>query len=502
MNKLDLIAMSFKNLAKRKIRTCLTILSVIIGATSIIVMVSLGVALDEKFNEEIASLGNITTIRLNGYDDKIEKADIEKIQKISNISAVSPTISMYDLKLVFDDKYVGSFEVVGLDAASMKEFGYEVEEGRLLDESDKNKYHIVFGSNTIYKYVGSFEVVGLDAASMKEFGYEVEEGRLLDESDKNKYHIVFGSNTIYNFLKKGKAFPWYQYVDSPEDIEKAYKADVLNGRLKIYTDQNFGLKKEYQSENGNNANHKTFSANAVGILKQSDSWELKHQIFMSFEAVEKIQKEIAKAIGNTQKPQANQKKGYKNVLVKVDSFENVESAISEIKKVFEQNKKQIGVYSEAEYIQSSKRLTSMVQAFLGAIGSISLFIAAIGITNTMIMSIYERTKEIGIMKVIGARVSDVKRIFLLEATLIGFIGGFVGVLFSYFISYILNKFGVLLVGNILGGGIGNTVPKISSIPLWLASLSLLFTSLIGLIAGYLPARKVVKIEALKAIKSE
>lgn len=458
MNKLDLIAISFKNLAKRKIRTCLTILSVIIGATSIIVMVSLGVALDEKFNAEIASLGNITTIKLYGYDDKIEKSDIEKIQKIPNITAISPTISMYDLKLVFDDKYVGSFEVTGLDSTSMKEFGYEVEEGRLLDESDKNKYH-----------------------------------------------IVFGSNTIYNFMKKGKAFPWYQYVDSPEDIEKAYKADVLNGRLKIHTDQNFGLKKEYQSgngNNGNNANNKTFSVNAVGILKQSDSWELKHQIFMSFEAVEKIQKEIEKANGNTQKPQANQKKGYKNVLVKVDSFENVEAVISEIKKIFEGNKKQISVYSEAEYIQSSKRLTSMVQAFLGAIGSISLFIAAIGITNTMIMSIYERTKEIGIMKVIGARVSDVKRIFLLEATLIGFIGGFVGVLFSYFISYVLNKFGVLLVGDILGVGIGNTLPKISSIPLWLASLSLLFTSLIGLIAGYLPARKVVKIEALKAIKSE
>lgn len=454
MNKLDLIIMSFKNLTKRKIRTCLTILSVIIGATSIIVMVSLGVALDEKFNEEIASIGSITTIRLNGYDDKVEKSDIEKIQKLANVVAISPLIRMNSLRLIFDNKYVGSFDVTGINPSTMQNFGYEIGEGRLLDASDENKYS-----------------------------------------------IVFGDKTIYNFMKKGKGTPWYEYIEAPDEIEKAYKADVLNGKLKIHTNRYFGAKKEFQSRGDNKAKHKTFSANAVGILKESDDWEIKHQLFMPFESVEKLQKEIEKANGNTQKkPQSNEKKGYQDVLVKVNSFENVEGVIDEIKAIFETNKKQVSIYSEALHIQSSKRLTSMVQAFLGAIGSISLFIAAIGITNTMIMSIYERTKEIGIMKVIGAKVSDIKQIFLLEATLIGFIGGFIGVLFSYFISYLLNKFGVFVVGDLLGGGGGPT--KISSIPLWLASLSLLFTSLIGLIAGYLPARKVVKIEALKAIKSE
>ncbi len=108
------------------------------------------------------------------------------------------------------------------------------------------------------------------------------------------------------------------------------------------------------------------------------------------------------------------------------------------------------------------------------------------------------------MKVIGAKVSDIKTLFLLEATLIGFIGGFIGVLFSYLISYLLNKFGGIVLGNILNGGIGMGMgmQKISSIPIWLASGSLIFASLIGLLAGYLPARRVVKIEALKAIKAE
>ena len=62
----------------------------------------------------------------------------------------------------------------------------------------------------------------------------------------------------------------------------------------------------------------------------------------------------------------------------------------------------------------------MVQGVLGGIGAVSLFVAAIGITNTMMMSIYERTKEIGVMKVIGCSLKNIRQMFLLEAAFIGF----------------------------------------------------------------------------------
>ena len=80
----------------------------------------------------------------------------------------------------------------------------------------------------------------------------------------------------------------------------------------------------------------------------------------------------------------------------------------------------------------------MIQGILGGIGAISLLVAALGITNTMIMSIYERTKEIGIMKVIGANLEDIRKMFLLEAGMIGFIGGVAGIIISYILSLLMN----------------------------------------------------------------
>ena len=75
----------------------------------------------------------------------------------------------------------------------------------------------------------------------------------------------------------------------------------------------------------------------------------------------------------------------------------------------------------------------------GVLGGISLLIAAIGITDTIIMSIYERTREIGVMKVLGAKLRDIKNLFLFEAAMIGLIGGIVGLGLSLGVSKIINK---------------------------------------------------------------
>ena len=85
-----------------------------------------------------------------------------------------------------------------------------------------------------------------------------------------------------------------------------------------------------------------------------------------------------------------------------------------------------------------KKQFAMVQAVLGGIGAVSLFVAAIGIANTMMMSIYERTKEIGVIKVLGCSLRNIKQMFLLEAAFIGFIGGLVGNILSFLISFVIN----------------------------------------------------------------
>ena len=147
------------------------------------------------------------------------------------------------------------------------------------------------------------------------------------------------------------------------------------------------------------------------------------------------------------------------------------------------------------------------QMMLGGLGAISLLVAAIGIANTMIMSITERTREIGILKALGCFLSDIKKEFLLEAAAIGFIGGSAGILLSLLISRIMNYVSQNAgLGDSLTGGAGLGDPSgasavMSVIPPWLALFALLFSVFIGVAAGYYPSNKAVKISALEAMKA-
>lgn len=152
-------------------------------------------------------------------------------------------------------------------------------------------------------------------------------------------------------------------------------------------------------------------------------------------------------------------------------------------------------YSNAEWVQSSQQSMATIQMVLGGIGAVSLFVAAIGITNTMMMSIYERTKEIGVMKVLGCDLRNIRSLFLMEAGFIGLIGGIIGLGLSFAISTVINKLAATSQEYMITSGI-------SYIPFWLIGLSLLFAILVGMVAGFFPARRAMKLSPLAAIRNE
>ncbi|OYO43015.1 hypothetical protein CG709_20645 [Lachnotalea glycerini] len=180
---------------------------------------------------------------------------------------------------------------------------------------------------------------------------------------------------------------------------------------------------------------------------------------------------------------------YSQAYVKVDEMNNVLTVQKQIKEMgFEAT-------SNAEYLKTMQKQYRSIQAVLGGIGAVSLFVAAIGIANTMMMSIYERTKEIGIIKVLGCGLSNIRTMFLAEAAFIGFIGGFFGLILSYLISFIINKF--------LAGMYGYTdTQTLSYIPLWLPLVALVFAILVGMLAGFFPALRAMKLSPLAAIRNE
>ena len=170
----------------------------------------------------------------------------------------------------------------------------------------------------------------------------------------------------------------------------------------------------------------------------------------------------------------------------VDSIENVTEVQNTINSMGYQ------ASSNAEWVQATQAQYRNVQLVLGGIGAVSLLVAAIGITNTMMMSIYERTKEIGIMKVLGCDLRNIQMLFLLEAAYIGLIGGVVGLAFSYGISALINR---------VVQSMGNTM-TLSYIPPWLALLSLVFAILVGMVSGFFPSLRAMRLSPLAAIRSE
>ena len=133
---------------------------------------------------------------------------------------------------------------------------------------------------------------------------------------------------------------------------------------------------------------------------------------MNLKALEEIIKEDQRATG--QRPSRNgQEDQYSSIRVKARDINQVESIQQQIKDMGYQTS------SLSDILESMQKQSRTIMAILGAIGAVSLLVAAIGIANTMMMSIYERTKEIGIIKVLGADISDIQKLFLLEAAMIG-----------------------------------------------------------------------------------
>ena len=135
-----------------------------------------------------------------------------------------------------------------------------------------------------------------------------------------------------------------------------------------------------------------------------------------------------------------------------------------------------------------------------AFAATSLVVSLIMIGIITYISVLERTREIGIMKVLGCVLRDIRKLFLLESALIGFLGGIVGIGFSYLISTLMNNAGIsfLNIGWYSSAGPSN----ISIIPIWLALAAIAFASLVGIMSGFYPAVRAMRLSPLEAIRNE
>ncbi|MDE7324679.1 MAG: ABC transporter permease [Lachnospiraceae bacterium] len=440
----DLIKMGLRNLGRRKARTALTVIGVVIGTISIMLMVAIGQGLNYNFEQQIMQNGSMTIITIytnswapdsdgnyQQYKQKLDDGLVKQIREIDHVRAVSPVIEK-SLQLMCGKYYTWS-QLRIMDCSTWADFGFP----------------------------------------------ELESGSY--PTPENNEVVVYGFNVLSDFS-------YYQ-----GRVRKTKEIDLARDRLSFKFD-------DYWEENtGSGKRQFNYVIRNYGKIAECDDWMYSYYCYMDLDFYKKLYKEYAYTLSA-----ANRKKAlkaleeYQSIQINVDSMKNVTKVQEEIEALGYRTE------SDMQYIQPMLDTSAMLQKVFLAIGAVAFVVAAINIANTMIMSIYERTKEIGIMKVLGCYIRDIKKLFLFEAGIIGFIGGVMGVGLSYLFAHLLNKYGGKFLGSLtsLIGGSAQEGAAYCMIPFWLPFMALVVAIMVGVFSGYLPARRATKISAIEAMKSE
>ena len=451
MRFLDLLTMSINNLRRRKVRTALTVLGVVIGTASVVVMVSLGIGLNALMMEMYSSYGSMTAIEIYNYgnngnngtsDNPLYLTDdtVKEFLRIPHVTSASPVLETN--VILKQGVYETNTSINGVTREFMEQI--PLGQGKLPDPKS-TEMEFIYGNAIVQWFQNSKTGKGY---------WDTQELPDIDYMNKPMF-VIFDTDAYYQSRSGGSG------DGTPVKAPKKYlirTAGVVEGGIDDYNSYAYGV--------------------------YTDIDQLKTQL-------KKIYKK------NPIPGQPTNKKGkpysyfiYNQAYVYVDDMENVTTVQKAITDMgFQAN-------SQMEWIEQSQQTYNMIQLVLGGIGAISLFVAAIGIANTMMMSIYERTKEIGVIKVLGCDLRTIRNMFLLESGFIGFMGGVIGVAISYGIGFIMNHF--LGIGQIMTGQAGN----ISRIPLWLAAAAVVFAIFVGMAAGFFPSLRAMHLSPLAAIRNE
>lgn len=484
MKKIDIARISLGNFGRRKTRSILSVLGVVIGTASIVVMMSLGIAMNVSFNEQLDRYGNMTQINVSaGYNSetgeqkKLDEKALEQISAIEGVTAITPTVGLSGK--MFSGKYQNYAQITGINLEFLKALGTDVDRGRMLTEQDISsgkRIYCVMGASVPF----NFEKPQRTSGGGMSWGGAAS---IPDGADVPDGGWAYGG-VIYdeNGKEVGTYLPEIDPLDESTNIK--YTFDWSYGES--YPGQTLGTTKKA----------KLYTVETVGILKRGGN---DYVTYIDLNTAMSIKKEMEKWQNSQSGGTATAKKSeasYDEILVLAKDIQQTMDVTKAIQALG------YNAYGNADWINQQQETQKMLQTVLAGIGAVSLLVAAIGIANTMIMSIYERTREIGIMKVIGCYLKDIRTMFLIEAGFIGLFGGMAGVLLSYGVSALLNW--AASGGNNVLGSLGiasGSGSALSVIPFWLAALAIVFAIFIALVSGFFPARRAMRLSALEAMKN-
>jgi acetoin utilization transport system permease protein len=325
-------------------------------------------------------------------------------------------------------------------------------------------------------FTGDHDLIVTDFIEEGKVNFELQEGRLPQKSNE----VVVGSH-------------FAEYLIDQQDASE-------DGEFTVYEGQLIGEQFIYKiGDDKGELIEEEIPLTIVGIGKKpAKDWEQDRKVYADASIIPELEKiyyaHVDKLIDGH--PDA-QRLFYGNVNVYADKLENVKTVSTALKD------DGYSVYSISDELDQLDVFFLALKAGLVFVGTIAILIASIGIFNTMTMAVTERTREIGVMKAIGANPKLIQRLFLMESAWIGIVGTVLAVVISYGVSIVSNYVLPIIVTAALGEeDFGNMNVTFSVIPWQLVVIASTISISVAMISGWRPARKATKIDVINALRQE
>ncbi len=492
MSFYDILRLSLRNLREARLRATLTSMGVIVGVAVIVTMVSFGLGLQRNllsrfkaldlFNEIRVFGKNVFAMAVSGVDPKLKRdtnpgdrrgpalrpdknpsrilddAAIAEIEKIPGVAYVEPDIGF--TAFVRSNGRVLPLSVAGVSVPTLSSRFKDFAAGKMLSQPD-----------------GDVAVVG--EVFIESFGFQKPE-------DAVGQTIEFLTTPD----KKDNGSPNARAAGDEEQSGLSFFGIPLEDENSGAGDntvvaRTFHISGILKAEPKNQGPAGLMSNASIYIpVHAAHEWASKHPNPMGEVALA-----LARQSGQLKQSESE---GYFSAVIRV----NDPVVLTEVRKRL--TEMGFGSFSIVDQLEQIRTVFLIIDSVLGLLGGISLLVASFGIANTMIMSILERTREIGIMKAIGAEDREIKMIFFFEAAVIGFFGGAIGCLAAWGIDGLANRLAYRFILKPQGA----SFIDFFHLPPWLWMGAILFALGVSILAALYPAARAARIDPVRALRHD
>ncbi|NQX68165.1 ABC transporter permease [Paenibacillus alba] len=446
----DYLRLGWDQLQRRKVVTALCTVGIAIGSASIMVALGFGESIQHYSQKQLSfylKTDEITVVDQSNDPNNPAKLTTSKLDLIRTLPHV---------------KSVASFQDLG-------QFNFTVDDG-------KQSYLHLYATE-------------LD--TLEDFDAKFQQGGASSQNNLIvfNYGATLGLMDIKTLEARNKLM---QQNPSKEQDEIFRQMDVLPYAL--YQKQILLKANNYQEQSANPAGAsatqpKEITLRVTAVLKKPEG--MPENMLQGNKTAYVSPQTGLTILESLNKASTNGQPRYSEVKVKVDSSSNVKQVDEWIKKL--RLTTQTNLYQE----DRMKGEFAIVRLLLTGVGLFVLFVASISIVVAMTMSTHQRRRQIGIMKVLGANLKQIRNMFIVESSLLGMLGGFVGILLSYWVIWGIN----LIIIRFGSDGRGDS-PEILFISFWILPVGMFFAIMTGVLSGLYPAVKASRTDALTAIKRE